>query len=128
VSLRGAQTGDEKSLRWPLRRVPHDGTVRGHHERRARPAKEPRMRNEFDFTRCTLETAKGRYRGTLREVCEKQASIQGAMASILIPFGKDYLVKVDVDDIEFDPDNIKFAMKTVQSFAVIEAEDMGLLS
>ena len=85
------------------------------------------MTTELDFNSCTLETAKGRYRGTLREVCAKQASLQGSRASIVVPFGEADFVRVCVDDIEFDSDEIEVAVKTVREEAVAAAGVLALL-
>lgn len=81
----------------------------------------------LDFTRCTLETAKGRFSGTLREACEKQASWQAAFAAVIVSFGKDEVIQIVVDDIDFDNDNIEAAVETVRCAAIVAAEDMGLI-
>lgn len=68
------------------------------------------------MTTHTIITAKGRYTGTLREVCAWQAEYQAAYASI---------DGVSVDAIDFDPEDLSPAIRAVRAAlaaAAAEAE------
>lgn len=61
----------------------------------------------------TVRTAKGSHSATtLREVCEWQAEHQGAVATIVI---KGCEVEVDVNDVDFDPDDIDSAVSAIEA-------------
>ena len=63
----------------------------------------------------TITTAKGSYTGTLRAVCDWQSEHQGARA--VIAFGS---VEVDVDDVDFDADDLSNVVATVRAlFAAV---------
>ena len=62
--------------------------------------------------RASIETAKGSFAGSLARVCAWQATHQGAFASIACDLGG-RIVEIDVDDIDFDPDDVGSAIDEV---------------
>lgn len=60
-------------------------------------------------TQHTINTAKGTHTGTLREVCAWQAEMQGSYARITVD-----ALEVDVDDIDFDGEDLDAAVTIVQ--------------
>lgn len=73
----------------------------------------------------TIETAKGSCTGTVWEVCRWQAEHQGSFAKVTCAWslnGDDWSVEIDVDGIDFDPDDLKGAVTSLRNGRDWEAD------
>ncbi len=61
----------------------------------------------------TLTSAKGSFTGTLTAICNWQAEMQAAFASIQIKYPEGDTTEVGIDNIDFDPENLEPAIAAV---------------